>query len=99
MPGCSQITQHFEAFCGVTYTTSEQHVEMRKSRQLRDVKDIDALLYWLTIHNPLSSNGESMSIATGVVGDSTVNCDSVVEVGTAAIQKILGKTFGEIHLH
>ena len=40
-----------------------------------------------------------MSIATGVVGGNTINCDSAVEVGTIAMKKILGKTFGDIHLH
>lgn len=40
-----------------------------------------------------------MSIATGVVGGNTINCDSAVEVGTIAIKKILGKTFGDIYLH
>ena len=44
MPGCSEITQHFETFCGMTYTTSEQHVELRMCRQLRDNKDVDTLL-------------------------------------------------------
>ena len=38
MPGCTGITQHFEAFCGVTFTTSEQHVELGMSRQMRDKK-------------------------------------------------------------
>ena len=47
----------------------------------------------------MPSNQELMSIATGVVGGNTINCDSAVEVGTIAMNKILGKTFGDIHLH
>ena len=43
----------------------------------------------------MPSNQELMSIATGVVGGNTINCDSAVEVGTIA----LGKTFGDIHRH
>ena len=49
MPYCSEITQHFETFCGVTYTTSEQHVELRMSHQLRNNKDVDTLLQYLTV--------------------------------------------------
>jgi len=52
-----------------------------------------------TVYNPMPSNQELMSIATGVVGGNTINCDSAVEVGTTAMKKILGKTFGDIHLH
>lgn len=103
MPGCSDITQHFEAFCGVTFTTSEQHVELRMSRQVRDNKDVDTLLQWLNVHSPMTSNKELMSIATGVVADNTIdntiNCDSAVKVGTEAMQKITGKKFGNIKLH
>ena len=51
VPGCNDITQHVETFCGITYTTSEQQVELRISRQLRDDKDVDILLQWLT-HSP-----------------------------------------------
>ena len=39
------------------------------------------------------------SLATGVVGGNTINCDSAAEVGTIATQKILYKTFGDIYLH
>ena len=85
MPGCSEITQHFEAFCGVTFTTSEQHV--------------DTLLQWLMVHSPIISSKQLMSIVTGVVADNTINCDAAVEVGTEAMQKILGKKFGDIQLH
>jgi len=68
-------------------------------RQLRDNKDVDTLLQWLTVHSPLPSNQELMSLATGVVGGNMINCDSAVEVGTIAMQNILGKIFGDIHLH
>jgi len=33
------------------------------------------------------------------VGGNTINCDSAVEVRTIAMQKIMSKTFGDIHLH
>jgi len=68
MPGCSEITQHFETFCGITYTTSEQHVELKMYLELRDNKDVDTLLQWLTVHSPLPSNQELMSLACKTFG-------------------------------
>ena len=77
----------------------EQHVQLRISRQLRDNKDVDTLLQWLTVHSPIPPNQELMSLATGVVGGYMINCDSALKVGTAAMQKMVVKTFGDIHLH
>ena len=97
MAGYSEITPPFETLCGVTYTTGEQYDELRMSHQLHDSKDVYTLLQWLTVHIPIPSNQELMSIATGVVGGNTINCDSAV--GIIAIETILGKTFGYTHLH
>ena len=80
MPGCTEITQHFEAFCGVIFTTSEQHVELGMSRQVRDNKDVDTLLQWLMVHSPMTSSKELISIATGVVADNTINCDYYMSI-------------------
>lgn len=39
-----------------------------------------------------------MSIASGVVGDKTINCHNVREVGIASMNKIIGQTFNDIKL-
>jgi len=36
--------------------------------------------------------GKDRNKATGVVGGNTINCDSAVEIGKIAMQKMLGKT-------
>ena len=84
----------FGTFCGMSCTTSDQHVELRMSRQLCNNKDLDTLLQWLNVRSPMSPNQELMLVATGVVGGSTINCDFSVEVVTIAM-----KTFKDIHRH
>jgi hypothetical protein len=75
---CLVVLNHrFEEFCGITFTTSEQHVELRKSRQLRDNQDVRKLVEWLTIHSLPPRSQELMSIGSGVVSNDTINCDSV----------------------
>ena len=36
---------------------------------------------WLTVHSPLSTGHELMSIGTGVVDYEAINCDTAVEIG------------------
>ena len=99
MPGCTELNHRFEEFCGVSFTTSEEHVELRKSRQFRDNQDVEKLFAWLTVHSPLPQSHELMSIGSGVVGNDSINCDSAVEIGTEAMKKLTGKTFGDVQLH
>ncbi len=99
MPGCYELGHRFEEFCGTDITSSEQHVDHRKSRQLRDGQDAGKLVDWFTLHPPLPDSSELMSIGTGVVGDETINCDSAVKVGRDAMTKMTGMTFGKVKLH
>ena len=39
-----------------------------------------------------------MSISTGIVADSSVNCDDAVQVGLTAIAKMMGKTYAKLTL-
>jgi len=66
---------------------------------LRDNKDVDTLLQLITVHSPIPSNQELMSPPTGAVGGNTINCYSTLTAGTAAMHKIEGKAFGDIHLY
>ena len=40
-----------------------------------------------------------MSINTAVIGNDTINCDAAVAIDTASVNKLVGKTFGEVNLH
>ena len=48
---------------------------------------------------PLPNTPEMMSIGTSVVDDQHINCDAAVEIGNEAMQKTVGKMFGDVQLH
>ena len=81
--------------------TSEQHKNIRSSTQAKDKKDYDVFVQWLQAH-PLFAGYQPnrlVSISTGVVADTSVNCDNAVQIGQAAASKITEKQFSEITLH
>jgi len=51
MPMCAEISYAMQAFSGVEYSTSEQHVDISKSRQSRDTEDTLKVLQFLTIQS------------------------------------------------
>ena len=40
MTGCTELTNRLEEFCGTKFTNSEQHIELRHSREFRDNLDV-----------------------------------------------------------
>jgi len=76
--------------------TTDQHVDASNSRIRRDIEDIKKLFEWFSLHDPFPEIKKIMSIATGVVGDKTINCHNAREVGIASMNKIIGQTFNNI---
>lgn len=66
--------------------SSEQHVELRHSREIRDVQDVAKLPEWLIVHPPMSESCDLMSLSTGAVADKAINCDTAAEIGTQAMK-------------
>ena len=54
MPSCIEVSQDIEQYCDVRTVTSDQHVEMRDSCQLRDADNFKKLVSWLNFHSPCS---------------------------------------------
>lgn len=81
--------------------TSEQHKDLRSSTQAKDSKDFDVFVQWLQIHPPFAGYQPDrlVSIASGVIADTSVNCENAVQIGLAAASRITGKKFSEITLH
>lgn len=99
MPICAEVCDNIEAFCGVSFSTSEQHVELRDSRQSRDISDTTTFIKWIMMHEPFSAaRSELISLSTGIVADDSINCASAVECGMAALKRMVGKSFEDIHL-
>ena len=98
-PAAVLISQAVESFSGVTAQSSEQHVQLRESRQCRDSRDVQTLIQWLVEHPPFQFESNNLiSLSTGVVGGETISCDSAVDCGLKAMKNMIGKTFSNVVL-
>lgn len=69
LPFCTEVNNSVEKFTGKVFTTSEQHVELRSSREKTDRIDFLKFKNWLQDHNPFDENKTDLySISSGVVG-------------------------------
>jgi len=64
----------------------------------RDTNDLNILLKWFSSHPPFLELNEIISISTGVVGDTTINCHNAYEIGLIEMKKIIGQTYGTVKL-
>ncbi|GBL80795.1 hypothetical protein AVEN_26231-1 [Araneus ventricosus] len=69
--------------------------EMQKTP---DTSDLKKFLIWLKQHSPFNQSEELISLASGIVSDDRVNCDSAEELGDNAAKGIAGKRFAEVTL-
>ena len=101
LPQCVPLCDALETFTGVHTSTSEQHKDLRSSTQAKDKKDYDVFLQWLQAHSPFAGYQPDrlVSVSTGVVAGTSVNCDNAVQIGLAAASKLTGKKFTELTLH
>ncbi|KAG5876671.1 hypothetical protein JTB14_013247 [Gonioctena quinquepunctata] len=67
-----QVSESVGEFANVFST--EQHVDARPSRQMRDDVDCKKLMQWFSEHPPFSLLDKIVSLSTGIVPDSTINC-------------------------
>lgn len=52
MPSAFNVMECLENYCGIRSASSEQHVDLSKSRIQRDEKDIKKFIFWLHEHDP-----------------------------------------------
>ena len=96
MPACSRVSSAVKSFAGVSHI-EEQHSDHRPTNQSRDRGHSGRFFEWLRAHCPFSKPpDELVSLSSGIVGDSSVNCDKVMEIGTESMKKIVGKNFGDL---
>ena len=76
MPACAEISSAMPTLSGVTFTTSEQHKETDATRQARDHKDTQTLVWYLTDRSPFLSDPSLRIIASGRVADDTAKVDA-----------------------
>ncbi|KAK3918563.1 Phenylalanine--tRNA ligase alpha subunit, partial [Frankliniella fusca] len=81
MPASSKVVLALEKYTGERSTSSEQHVELRRSRRARDKKDREKL---------------QQCLATGTVAGPGVNAQDALEKGSATLEKLIGQDFKSI---
>ena len=91
-PLCSEVNNAMQQqLTNVNYNTSEQHKDLTKSRQEKDMADTCELLEFLESRNPFSNNNSLRSIATDINADSKVNVDKARNIGDNILKSITGK--------
>ena len=90
-PVCAQVNCAMEELTEVSYTTSNQHKDILKVRQERDMADTFEVLEYLTPRNPFGGNSTLHSISSGITADETVNCDCAQQLGNKVLEGMVGK--------
>lgn len=90
MPICSTYNLAMQEYADVIMQSSEQHKELRGSRQNRDSNDIKTVLNMLKPISPFQSDPTLRNIVTGVTAGVEVNVDEFHHFGTNIISKMVG---------
>ncbi|KAL7286444.1 hypothetical protein TKK_0019392 [Trichogramma kaykai] len=98
MPAALDVMSCIEEYCQFESHLSEQHVDLSNSRIQRDRKDIEQLIFWLNNRKPFSENSSLISLSTGVIAVSSINCHLAFEVGERAMSKMVGKNVHDVSL-
>ena len=106
LPLCIPLCTAVEEFAGSHAESSEQHCEvsahrdLRPAQQARDQVDLEVFISWLEAHPPFCGlyDGELVSLSTGVIGDSSINCYKAEEVGLQLQQQMVGNNFAEVKI-
>ena len=67
------MNQAMQQFTGNTYTPSEQHSDMSRSKQARDNTDMMKIFEFLQSRNPFNECAELINIFSGVTEETRVN--------------------------
>ncbi|GBL94308.1 hypothetical protein AVEN_16825-1 [Araneus ventricosus] len=84
-----------ENFCGVSFSNTEQHVEARLSRVIRNNNYCKKCEDWFICHNPFQVGEYLISLSAGVVRDEKVNCHPDRN-GHSSMESIARSNFGQV---
>jgi len=99
MPSFSKVCEAVENYTNISTrsTRSEQHIDWRTARDMKDTGDINLLYEWFNKCNPFSiTNTELVSLSSGIVGNADVNCDRAYDVGSDLLKHFCGMKFSEV---
>ena len=98
MPTAFNIMENMEDYCGLRSSTSEQHEDLSQGRMKRDNEDLVKLVYWIENHEPFKHRTSLISLSTGVIGGSNINCNSAIEIGEKAMASMVEKNVNKVSL-
>ncbi|GBN76604.1 hypothetical protein AVEN_207597-1 [Araneus ventricosus] len=90
MTALQHICDGIEKFCGFYLTRSDQHLEISVSRVQRDNDDCRKMVEWFKHYNSFSENSNLISMNTGVIGNSRINCHMAKEESILSVKRIEG---------
>lgn len=96
VPVFATLAEQLESFCGLYSTSSDQQVDSRDSRIELDRQHLQLMREFLELNDPFVPRDCIMSIATGVKGDSSVNCHYAFTIGLQVMEKKQGTNFSKL---
>ncbi|GBL74591.1 hypothetical protein AVEN_235502-1 [Araneus ventricosus] len=90
MTALQHICDGIEKFCGVDLTNSDQYLKISGSRVQRNNGDCRKMVEWFKHYNRFLENSNLISINTGVVGNSRINCQMAKEESILGMKRIEG---------
>lgn len=70
----------------MSFCTTEQHVDYRVCRVVRDISDVDKFVARFMYQNSFHSGEYGMGLSTGVISDEKIDYHLVNEVEVASFQ-------------
>lgn len=98
MPTAFNIMNCLEEYCNLSSYTSEQHIDLCKSRMNQDNEDIDRFVFWFNEHAPFKDRSSLVSLSTGIVGGDNIDCHLAVEKGLKGMASMEDKNGDNISL-
>lgn len=92
----TEVANEIKKFCNVSFVTSEQHADTRSSRVARDAADLQKLQEFFDKYNPFPESDLVMSIHSGIVGNTDINCYNAHEEGIKILHSYIRKSFGNM---
>ena len=93
---CVAVHDAMTTLTNLKTKSSEQHVDLGKTRQKRDIDDVNKMFNWFDIHDPFDLSSQALrSISTGLQAqeDDQINCDNAEAVGFEIQLKLNDKLY------
>ena len=89
-PVCAEINLAKQEFTFVTFSTSEQHRDLRPAWQERDTQDTNKLIAAISPRIPFSGKSSLRCLNTGVCAEESVNADQALQDGNQILNGLYG---------